>query len=196
MKHSMVELICASSNKSKYRELTELLPSDFFSLRVAPDALSVHEDGKTFFENAQKKAQAYYKAFSRPILSDDSGLSVESLEGELGVDTANFGGRDLTDKQRADKLLERMDGETNRKAHMICVLCFYLHPNELFFFEGRMEGSIAHAYLGKEGFGYDPIFIPSKHSGEQTLGTLPEWKRQHSHRARACREASIFFQSY
>ena len=190
----MIDLILASSNPSKLSELTELLPSHLFSLSKAPNNISVVEDGETFFENARKKAEAYHEKFRHPILSDDSGLMVKALEGKLGVHTARYGGEGLTDRQRALRLLDELQ-EKNREAQMICVLCFFFNPTEFFFFEGRMDGVISPTYRGEGGFGYDPVFIPSKHEGKETLAEISEWKKHHSHRACACGEAAIFFKS-
>ena len=192
----MINLIFASGNEHKRREFAELLPSDKFSLKEAPHKISILEDGETFFENAQKKAEAYFATFHHATLSDDSGLVVESLPNELNVQTARFGGLTINDRQRAEKLLEKMAGKKNRNAYFVCVLCVYFGQNEFFFFEGRMSGKISCEYLGNSGFGYDPVFIPLKHEGDHTLAEIPKWKQLNSHRASACKDAVNFFEHY
>ena len=189
----MPNLLVASGNEHKRREFSELLSQDLFSLSTPSQTIPVVEDGETFFANAAKKAEAYFLHFRHPVVSDDSGLDVDALPGELGIRSARFGSEDIDDRMRAELLVKRMEGISERGARFVCVLCFYLNADEIFFFEGRMEGSIAKAYTGTYGFGYDPVFIPKKHGGQKTLAEIPDWKKAHSHRAIACRKASSFF---
>ena len=187
------KFILASGNPHKGQELSSYLAP--ISLKLAPSPLDVVEDGESFEANAFKKASAYYDEFEHPVVADDSGLVVESLPNELGIYSARFGGEGLTDRQRAEKLLEKLEGQSNRNAYFICYLCFYLSPQEVFFFEGRLSGAIGHRYRGGVGFGYDPVFIPAKAQGEQTLAEIPQWKDQNSHRFQACLAAKNFFES-
>jgi XTP/dITP diphosphohydrolase len=189
----VINLILASSNAHKAEEFAELFSPQIISVKAAPEKLEVAETGGSYFENALLKAQAYYEKFKVPVLADDSGLNVEYLPAELGVQSARFGGDDLTDKGRALLLLEKLSGEKNRNAYFSCVLCFYLSPKEIFYFEGRVHGKIGSDYKGDGGFGYDPVFIPDDCKGEQTLAELPEWKNKHSHRAVATQLAQNFF---
>jgi XTP/dITP diphosphohydrolase len=159
----------------------------------AKKKLEVIEDGISFYENALLKAQAYYQREKSPVLSDDSGLVVEALPDQLGVQTARFGGEGLTDKERYELLLEKLRPEENRSAYFICVLCFYISPQEIFYFEGRAQGSIALEVSGEGGFGYDPVFLPAKHPAQKSFADDPEFKKAHSHRAEACRQAIKFF---
>ena len=184
----------ASSNSHKARELSRYL-SPPLTIQTAPQALSVTEDGESFEENAFKKASAYFDHFQHPTVSDDSGLIVEALPGELGIHSARFGGEGLDNFQRSQKLLEKLKDESNRRAFFVCYLCFYLSHEEVFFFEGRLQGTIAKEYCGDHGFGYDPIFIPQKNSTTLTLAQQPEWKDKHSHRSQACKTARAFFES-
>lgn len=187
-----LDLVLASGNPRKARELAALLPADLFSVSPPERALAVEEDGGTFFENAWRKALAHHGATGRPAVADDSGLEVEALPGELGVRSARFGGPGLSDRDRAALLLERMEGAEDRRARFVCVLCFLLGPRETFFFEGRLAGEISRAPAGEGGFGYDPVFAPAR-GGGRTLAQATGWKDDHSHRARACREAAAFF---
>ena len=187
----MIDLILASGNAHKAEEFAELFSPKIITVKAAPEKLEVAETGESYFENALIKAQAYYEKFKRPVLADDSGLTVEGLPGELGIFSARFGGEGLTDKGRALLLLKKLS--INRSAYFTCVLCFYLSPKEIFYFEGRMRGKIANEYRGETGFGYDPVFIPDDHAGEQTIAELAEWKNKNSHRAVAAQLAQKFF---
>ncbi len=190
------DLLLASGNAHKALEFSELFDDAVLKIEAAPEKLEVVEDGATFNENALKKAKAYFDKFGLPVMSDDSGLVVDAMPGELGIHTARFGGDDLTSQQRNELLIERMKdvAEEDRAAHFVCVLCFYLSDDEVFFFEGRMKGKISHLIVGEQGFGYDPIFIAEGADIEgQTVATMPEWKHKNSHRSIACRHAQKFF---
>lgn len=188
-----MKLILASSNEHKAKELTELLKA--FDVQAASEKLEVIEDGEDFMENAAKKASAYFDKFSAPVISDDSGLVVEALPNELGVHSARFGGEGLTDRERAELLLEKMKGVENRDCYFICYLCVILSEQETYFFEGRLKGKIAHEYKGEHGFGYDPVFIPLAFNDEgKTVAQAPEWKMLNSHRAVASARLNEFFE--
>ncbi len=190
----MLELILASSNDHKAQEFSELFSHNLISVKPSTEKLSVIEDGDTFHENALKKAQSYYNKFNKPIISDDSGIIVESLPDELGIHSARFGGENLTDPQRAELLLKKLDNQINRQAYFICILCIYLSTDEYYFFEGRFSGTIGHELKGKDGFGYDPVFHPNDYPDKtKTIAQIPDWKQAHSHRAQACKFAEKFF---
>jgi XTP/dITP diphosphohydrolase len=189
----LINLILATGNAHKAEEFAVLFPAEIISIKAAPEKLEVAETGTTYFENALIKAQCYYDKFKIPVLSDDSGLTVESLPDDLGVYSARFGGEGLNDKARAHLLLEKLAKYENRNAFFTCVLCFYLNPREIFYFEGRVKGKIDRKYTGEGGFGYDPVFIPDDHDGVKTLAEIPEWKNKNSHRAVASQLALKFF---
>ena len=190
----MNKFILASGNPHKVEELCRFL-SPTLTIGPPPQSLEVIEDGDSFEANSLKKALAYFKRFQYSALADDSGIVVEGLPTELGIYSARFGGEGLSDEQRGRRLLEKLEGQSNRRAYFICYLCFYLSPQEIFFFEGRLNGTIAHHYRGHHGFGYDPVFIPDGVENECTLAECPEWKDQNSHRAQACHAAKCFFKS-
>lgn len=192
----MNEFILASSNAHKAQELEKLLAPAHFKIIAAPEKLEVAETGSTYVENAFIKAQAYFAKFKRPCVADDSGLNVEALPDQLGVFSARFGGPGLDDQGRCQLLLEKLkDLQTpeQRRASFSCYLCFYLSDQEIFFFEGRVQGFIGHELRGSDGFGYDPLFIPLNYDGKSTLAEIQDWKNEHSHRAVAAREALSFF---
>ena len=155
-------LILASGNAHKAGELADLFDPALITVSSAPEKVAVEENGKSFEQNAYLKAAAYHQKFRRPTLADDSGLEVPALPGLLGIHSARFGGENLNDRERTQKLLEKLaDKEgAERSARFVCALCFYFSEQEFFFFEGRMEGQIGTEDRGTHGFGYDPVFIP------------------------------------
>ena len=209
----MLELTVASGNSHKVEEFKKLFLNlgDSFSIIKSPKKIDVPETGSTYAENAFLKAKGHYDVLKRPVMSDDSGLEVRELPGELGIHSARFGGDGFTDSDRVKLLLEKLKGipEEKREATFTCVLCFYLGPEETFFFEGKLNGSISEFISGENGFGYDPVFVPKdvnfdelksqgieiKRNSEKTLtlATIPSWKELHSHRAKAAYQAVKFF---
>ncbi len=189
-----MNFLLASGNAHKAEEFKELF-SGTLNLSPSPQTLEVDETGETYTENAFLKAKAYYDTYKIPTLADDSGLTVEGLPDILGVKSARFA-PEL--KSYADKcrLLLKMLSQKNasRTAYFTCVLCFYLSPDEVYFFEGRVQGEIGNELKGDQGFGYDPIFIPDrKEEDGMSLAELPEWKNEFSHRAKASLAALQFF---
>lgn len=191
-----MEFILASTNAHKAEELNELLNSGNLTIVSAPDKMEVLEDGLTFQENAYKKAYGYYQKYKKPTVADDSGLVVPALPDILGIYSARFAPElpDYKDKNlKLIELMQNLKGE-DRSAYFVCYLCFYLSPEEIYFFEGRVHGEIGHEIKGQDGFGYDPVFEPTGCSGK-SMAEVSEWKMTNSHRAKACRDAAIFFSS-
>ena len=193
--NELSELLVATNNAGKVRELARALEDLPLRLRLLRDFEEVsepEETGETFADNAALKA-LYYSAHARVLtLSDDSGLVVDALGGAPGVRSARYMGPDATYSERMTRLLEELDatGDRERRARFVCVIAV-AEPStgELITFEGRCEGRIAREPRGAGGFGYDPIFIPDGHA--QTFGELPdEIKQTISHRALAVRQAS------
>jgi XTP/dITP diphosphohydrolase len=185
--------LLASGNSHKAEEFKELFHG-IIQVNPAPATLEVDETGKTFTENAFLKAQAYFNSYKVPALADDSGLVVEALPDVLGVHSARFEPslRSYADKSR--KLIELLAAKENRAAYFVCVLCFYLSPDEVYFFEGRVHGEIGQELRGEHGFGYDPVFIPTRSEMDgKSLAELPQWKNEFSHRAKASQAALQFF---
>ncbi|MBH48413.1 MAG: non-canonical purine NTP pyrophosphatase [Halobacteriovorax sp.] len=185
--------ILASGNAHKAEEFAELLSPEIVKVEAAEQKLDVVEDGESFQANALLKAQAYYQKFKVPVMADDSGLVVEALPGELGIHSARFGGEGLSDTDRVNLLLEKLKGVEERSAYFVCQLCCYFSPKEIYFFEGRLSGEIGHAPKGEHGFGYDPVFIPTKAGADVSFASDPEFKAKYSHRAVACQHAQSFF---
>jgi len=189
-----MEFILASTNEHKAEELNELLNAGGLSIVSAADKMEVIEDGLTFQENALIKAKAYYDKYKKPTVSDDSGLVVPSMPDILGIYSARFAPECEGYQEKNLKLIELMKDKAGdeRKAYFVCYLCFYLSPEEVYFFEGRVHGEIGQNPQGKDGFGYDPIFLPDGQMGK-SLAEVSEWKMKNSHRAKSCQEAVSFF---
>lgn len=146
----------------------------------------VKEDGRTFADNAVKKARAVAAATGCLALADDSGLEVEALHGEPGVRSARFAGRHGDDAANNARLLRRLAGlpAQRRGARFRCVLALADPVRVVGISEGRLTGRIAHEPRGRRGFGYDPVFVVPKFG--KTVAELPRGvKNRISHRARA-----------
>jgi XTP/dITP diphosphohydrolase len=177
-----VEATFASRNPGKLRELRALLPG--WEIEPVETELP-DETGATFYENARAKAVFAHEPGSW-TLGEDSGLEVEGLGGEPGIRSARYAGLEATDEENVDKLLAALAGaeENARRARYVSELVCLSPAGEELRGTGRLEGTIALDPRGSEGFGYDPVFIPV---GERrTVAELgDDWKREHSHRARA-----------
>jgi XTP/dITP diphosphohydrolase len=183
-------LIIASRNTGKTAEIRELLSGFPITIKNLDDfgpIPEVEEDGQTFDENAYKKASFTARVLGHPALADDSGLVVDALNGAPGVLSARYAGPDATNEDRFQKLLQEMEGVTNRKAAFECVISIAVPTGPALTYEGRCEGTIAKSPEGVNGFGYDPIFFypPLK----KTFAELTrEEKGRVSHRGKALEE--------
>ena len=195
------ELLVATSNAGKVRELSLLLSDAPLRLRLLSEFADINEaeeTGETFADNATIKALEYSSQTGLLTLSDDSGLAVDALGGAPGVYSARYAGPDATYAERMSKLLGEIaaTGDEARSARFVCVIAL-TDPltGALETFEGRCEGRIARAPRGTLGFGYDPVFIPE--GFEQTFGELPDGVKQTiSHRARALVKAVKYLRKY
>jgi XTP/dITP diphosphohydrolase len=195
--NELTELLVATSNAGKVRELSLLLADAPLRLRLLSDFTGIPEaveSGQTFADNATIKAIHYSTLSGLFTLSDDSGLAVDALGGAPGVYSARYAGTQATYAERMSRLLGELAnaGDQERRARFVCVIALAEpETGAVETFEGRCEGRIAYAPRGTGGFGYDPIFIPEGH--EQTFGELPdEIKQNISHRARALSKAVSF----
>jgi XTP/dITP diphosphohydrolase len=158
------------------------------SLESYPDAPEVVEDGKTYMENAIKKASIIAEYTSHLTLADDAGLEVDALGGAPGINSKRWAGEDATDDIRIAKLLQALEGATNRRARFIAAIAV-VHPNsDPEGVLGVCEGHIRHDPVGESGFGYDPVFVPDGYN--RTFAELgEEIKNRISHRAKALEQA-------
>ncbi len=186
------ELLIATSNKGKVREIEELFSGSgvrFRSLIDFPLVIEVPETGTTFEENAVLKARGYALQTGLWALADDSGLEIAALENAPGVLSARYGGGETGFDQKMSMLLAEMEMARDRRrdARFVCSMALADGTGGILATSiGTCDGAIAQAPRGNGGFGYDPMFVPAGH--EKTFGELStEVKRQISHRARASR---------
>ncbi len=184
-----MELVIASNNKHKVREIKEIL-GNFFEVAYSLSELGIDteivEDGLTFFDNALIKAKAISKITNMAALADDSGLVVEALNGEPGVFSARYSGEGHTDDKNIDLLLKNLDGIENRKAYFVSSVVLYFPDGAYLSAEGKTEGDILYKREGNGGFGYDPVFFSRDLNKSFGLATAEE-KNSVSHRGRALR---------
>jgi len=185
-----IPLVIATRNPGKTAEIRDLLtdfPLEIKNLDDFGPIPVVEEDGKTFDDNAYKKASFTAKILGIPALADDSGLVVEALDGAPGVMSARYAGENATDAQRCAKLLQEMTGKADRRAAFECVISIAVPSGPALAYEARCEGLIVERPAGQNGFGYDPIFFypPLKKTFAQLTR---EEKSCVSHRGRALNE--------
>jgi len=149
----------------------------------------IEETGETFEENALLKAKTIFDKTGKNIFADDSGLVIEALDGAPGVYSARYAGTGK-DEDNIAKALKELEEKTNRKAYFISIFCLILNGKE-YFFEGRVNGTIATEIMGDNGFGYDPIFIPDGFSKSFAQMTAEE-KNTISHRGKAVEKLNDF----
>lgn len=188
----MKTYILASKNQHKAAEIKDIL-GEGFEIITQTDAgagdIDVIEDGVTFEENAIKKAETIMKATGKPTIADDSGLCVEYLNGAPGVYTARYAGENATDGDNINKLLKNLEGLNvlDRRAKFVCVIALAVPGENTKVFRGECEGYITEEPMGKDGFGYDPIFYYEKYA--RTLAQLePHIKNAISHRSNALKK--------
>ncbi|MFB3924947.1 MAG: XTP/dITP diphosphatase [Syntrophales bacterium] len=188
----------ASKNRGKISEIRTLLQDidiEVLSLNDYPEFPEIVEDGRTFLENALKKARTVSEMTNEIALADDSGLEVDFLGGRPGVHSARYSGDRATDESNIRKLLEEMKGVPleKRGAAFRCSLVLYRKDGIFRSFEGTLRGRIALEPAGKGGFGYDPVFVVPER-GKTLAELLPDVKNRISHRAKALMKLKRYLQ--
>ncbi len=191
----MIELIFASHNKNKAQEIEKKLTSIFKIFTL--DDIGIHdeiiENGLTLQQNAIIKAQFVFEKTNKNCFADDTGLMVEALNGEPGVYSARYAGKDKIDNNNMDLLLKNLNGKENRKAKFVSVICL-IYQGVQHMIEGELQGKIIDTKRGNHGFGYDPIFVPDGY--EITLAEMGmDEKNKISHRAKAIDKMKILLES-
>jgi len=187
------QVVLASSNPGKVKEIQALLAESHFTIRPQsdfsiPDAI---EDGLSFVENAIIKARHASKLTGLPAIADDSGIEVDYLNGQPGIYSARYAGENAGNEANNLKLLKELDGveKTKRSARFQCLIVYMQHeldPTPVIC-QGTWEGYITLESSGKQGFGYDPLFYVPEH--QCTSAELaPELKNQLSHRGQALKK--------
>lgn len=185
-----MKFIMATNNNHKVVELSRILRPLGIDVVTAKDANvvldDVEETGKTFAENAFIKAKAAFEKSGMPAVADDSGLSVDALDGKPGIYSARYAGENATDEDKNKKLLNEMWDvpEEQRTAHFTSAICCIIDNDTIIEVEGVCNGSISYSPKGNSGFGYDPIFM----YGDKSYAELSaDEKDAVSHRGQALR---------
>ena len=198
----MTSIFIATRNEKKKRELKTLL-KDFDGINIVSindikvNLPVVVEDGKTFRQNAVKKAVIFSKFIDSLVLADDSGLEVDALQGKPGVRSARFARGSATDKENNEKLLKLMEKvpEKNRQARFVCNIALARKGSFLENFEGTVKGKIIFKKRGMNGFGYDPFFVPDGY--DKTFAEMPaSLKNDISHRGIALKKLKKALRKY
>lgn len=196
----MNQLLIASTNQGKIVEIQTLFADLNFQILTPKDInldpnFDVEETGTTFQDNATLKAKAFASKTNLLSLADDSGLIVDALNGEPGVYSKRYG---TTDHNRNLKIITALSHVTNpsdRTARFVSVIAVHdPTTNTTLTSEGRVEGTIATSLRGTQGFGYDPVFIPSEGDGRTFAELGTEFKNTVSHRFRALTKIKTLLQ--
>ena len=196
----MKELLVATRNKGKIREIRDLLKDFDFkitSLDDYPDLPQIVEDGRTFASNALKKAATISQFTKTLVMGEDSGLEVRALENHPGVHSARYSGENASDRRNNTKLLRELRGVplAQRQARYRCFVALTDAKGIVAVVNSSCSGLIARRSSGTNGFGYDPLFYLPKY--QKTFGELdPVIKSRISHRARAMRKIKIVLREY
>lgn len=179
------KLIFATGNKGKLKEVQKIFADTEFeivSLYDLGDVPEIEENGITYAENALIKAKAIFEIHKLPVIADDSGLSVEQLNGEPGVFSARYAGENCTYDDNNKKLIKELEKfEQPHFAKFVCSAVFF-NGKEVISTFGEFNGEIISEFKGEHGFGYDPIFVPQ--NSNRTLAEFTsEEKNKVSHRA-------------
>ena len=186
------KLLLGTSNQGKIKEFKNILQNIPYVLTTLEEEscnIEVIENGKTFLENATLKATQYANATNLPCLSDDSGIEIDALNGRPGIYSARYGGLELTDNQRVLLILDEMKNIPfkNRQARFKAAIVIAWPDGKVLSKEATMEGMINFSPIGKNGFGYDPIFLLPEF--DKTSAEIdPDKKNKISHRAKAIRK--------
>lgn len=187
-----MQLVSATNNANKIKEIKQLLPTslNLLSLQEINCLVDIPETSNTIMGNAIQKAQYVYNNYGYNCFADDTGLEVEVLKGEPGVYSARYAGEHKNADDNMDLLLSKLYEKENRKARFITVIALII-DGEVNCFEGIVDGTITKEKSGKEGFGYDPIFKPNGYNITFSEMELDE-KNKISHRGIAVRKLVDF----
>ncbi len=187
-----MKIVFATGNLNKLKEINEISKGSGIEFILPGDGFNPVEDGKTFEENSYKKAKEANRVSKMMSLADDSGLCVEALNGAPGLFSARYAG---TQQEKIDKILNELEGSTNRKAKFVCVMTLLDENGEILHVsKGECHGEIAQKQSGTNGFGYDPVFIVE--NTNRTMAEMSEDEKNNiSHRGRALTDMLSFLRS-
>ncbi len=180
-----MRLVFATQNKNKAKEIQSLMPEGIEILTLSDINCDddIPETAMTLEGNAQLKARYISDKFKVNVFADDTGLEIEELNNEPGVYSARYAGEQKNSEDNMQLVLDKLNGESNRKAQFRTSICLIIN-NEEYLFEGVVKGEIRKEKSGSEGFGYDPIFEP-ENCGKTFAEMTMDEKNQRSHRGRA-----------
>ena len=191
----MKKLVFATGNANKVKEVNELLDGSFevLSLKDIGFEEELPETTGTIAGNALQKARTLYRALNVDCFAEDTGLEVNALNGEPGVNSARYAGAAKSSEDNIDLLLKNLAGSPNRKARFRTVVALILDGKE-YLFEGIAEGEILLERVGTGGFGYDPVFLPK--GAKKTFAQMnADEKNAISHRGKAIRKLISFLKN-
>lgn len=189
----MKKIVFATNNAHKLNEVRAVLKNfaEVISLAELNCFDDIPETGSTLKENAIIKAKYIQTKYGFDCFADDTGLEVDALNGEPGVYSARYAGKEQNANENMKKLLLNLSGKENRQARFRTVIA-YVEGEEIHFFEGVIEGQIIDNPRGVAGFGYDPVFVPNSY--DVTFAEMgSDEKNRISHRAIAVRKLADFF---
>lgn len=186
------QLVFATNNQHKLDEIRLILGNEFsiMGLKEAGIIEDIPEDEETLEGNATAKARYVKERYGFDCFADDTGLEIEALEGRPGVKSARYAGPECDAENNIEKVLIELADKEDRRARFRTVIVLIIGDEE-HLFEGVVNGRIISERRGKEGFGYDPVFLPDGH--DQTFAEMPlELKNRISHRGVATRKLIVF----
>jgi len=191
-----MQIVFATNNENKLREIRNILGNSFSLLSLSDVNMNddIPENEPTLEGNALQKARYIHKILNMNVFADDTGLEIEALNGLPGVNSARFAGENKDSDANIDKALHMMGASVNRNARFRTVIALILDGRE-FLFEGIVRGKIINERRGREGFGYDPVFVPQDRDVTFAEMALAE-KNRISHRAKAFRKLRKFLLQY
>ena len=195
----ITKLLIGTNNKGKLKEIRDLLPKNIKTLSTSSFKLkSPVENGSTFKENSLIKSKYFSKKTNLICIADDSGLEIDFLDKRPGIFSARWGGKNSDFKKAIKKVYSELDKKNKNwknkkiKARFVCALSISFLSKKIACVVGKIEGSISHKPKGKNGFGYDSIFVPNKK--KKTFGEMkPSQKYKLDHRNIAFKKIKRFF---
>ena len=172
----MKKILIGTHNRGKFREISFLLSSKF--RKINPTSLKIpspKESGRSFVSNSKLKANFFSKYVDYPVISDDSGLCIKALNQKPGIYSARLAKRHGSFLKAMKYILKKMKRKKNRSATFVCSLSFKTPNRKIINVVGKISGNISYDILGKNGFGYDPIFIPNNY--KKTFGEMLKSKK-------------------
>ena len=172
----MKKILIGTHNKGKFKEIAHLISKKF--KKISPSSLKIKspkETGKSFISNSRLKVDFFSKHVDFPVISDDSGLCVEALQNRPGIYSARLAKKHGSFFKAMKFILKKLEKKKNRKAIFVCSLSYKNKRGKIISVEGKLKGNIANKILGKNGFGYDSIFIPM--NKKTTFGQMSKLKK-------------------